>query len=273
MRRYLNIFLNSFAVFFALPSLLVIVSWNAIPGDRLYGVKTGLEDVVLGITIKTPLAQALTIKYTERRFYEASRLLDKKGSTLGYDLLVHEAKESRDLIIEKQDSSSARELVTKIREYRKGIEQKKAQIDTGQIDIPVANPEAPDAAGEEPTTPTTTASPSPVATSKPTGTPPPIPDVITPESTEGDVVDDLDEADSELEEIEDELNKKLPKGQSALEEKKNEDKKNQTKEKGQSTPRLQDPNILIRLEDEKNIIQPAPSSQPTPSAEIPSPTP
>ncbi len=196
MRRYLNWFLNGFAITFAVPSFLIIISWNAIPGDKLYGIKTGLENIALGITIKTPIASILSVKYTERRFSEANALLSKKGSTLGYTLLVNEAKESTKILKDKKDKGQAKELVKKIDEYKKQISQKKAAIETGQIDIPVSGiPQTAPVPGQKP----------PQQTPNPT----PNTDNPQPENNINDVIVVLDNTTDELQEVEDDLKKNL----------------------------------------------------------------
>ncbi len=208
MRRYVNWFLNGFAITFAVPSFLIIISWNAIPGDHLYGIKTGLEKVALGVTIKTPLASILSVKYTERRFSEANTLLTKKGSTLGYNLLVAETKNSKTIIVDKKDKSQAKELVAKIEEYQKKIAEKKLAIETGTITIPVAY--APPQATSQPYIPPQPGqTPAPTTTPKPVYTPAATPastDEITAGTTD-EILDDLEQTDKDLEEIKEEVRK------------------------------------------------------------------
>lgn len=183
MKRYVNWFLNGFAITFALPSLLIIISWNAIPGDRLYGLKTGLEKIALGITIKTPLASFLTVKYTERRFSEADVLLSKKGSTLGYSLLVTEAKQSSQILKDKKDKTEAKVLIKKIQDYKAGIKAKKLEVQVaGQTTIPVAAP-------------TTSTNPAPSQ---------PNPQTPVTETT-NQIIENLTNTEDELDEIEDGL--------------------------------------------------------------------
>lgn len=197
MKRYINWLLNGFAITFAVPSFLIIISWNALPGDRLYGVKTGLENIALGITIKTPLASVLSVKYTERRFDEANNLLSSKGSALGYALLIQEAKKSQNIIVEKKDKAQARELINQIQKYKKRIQEKKIGIEEGYVEVPVSKEP-----GDKPPEPTRSPSPTPILYSP---TPVPIPDVITPENSQGEVILKLEETEAELEKIEVEL--------------------------------------------------------------------
>lgn len=216
MRSFLNWFLSGFAILFAVPSFLILISWNALPGDRLYSLKTGLEDITLTLTLKTPLSSKLSVKYTDRRFSEASRLLSKKGSSIGYNLLVSEANQSKDIIVQNQDSKSAAELVAKIDNYQKNIEQKKIAIQTGGISIPTSQT----ATGNKTTTTTTTtiSSPTPFPTTtqqtpaptpySTTPTPTPVSPVVTQTpppvvnaQSESEVLNNLDETNKQLEDI------------------------------------------------------------------------
>lgn len=196
--------MSAFAVIFAIPSFLILVSWNALPGERLYGVKTGLEDVALAVTIRTPIASAFSLSFTERRFDEANRLLSKKGSTVGYTLLVAEARETQTIIVDQQDSQRAQELITKIEEYQARIEEKKLAI--------AAQPTAILPPQEEVVT--TVPTPTPTAQAQTTApevsevkTPVPSP---TPAPSAEVVIEDLEETNQELEQIKEELKRDLP---------------------------------------------------------------
>lgn len=198
--------------FFAVPTLLILISWDTLPGDRLYNLKTTLEDVTIFVALRTPLAPSLTVEYTQHRFSEANILLAKKGSTIGYTLLVKEIQESKDIIIEKKDTKKATELVTRIEGYQKEIEQKQIAIQTGGVKIPVVK-----------TNQTTTIkTPQPTTQTPPTNKPtissivttlksgPAAPLVVVPEESEEDVVEELEKINDELEEVKEEIKNKLP---------------------------------------------------------------
>ncbi|MBI4153541.1 hypothetical protein HY503_00865 [Candidatus Woesebacteria bacterium] len=232
MRKFFNWFSSAFAILFAIPSFLILISWNALPGDSLYGVKTGLEDIALATTIRTPLASAFSLNFTERRFSEANRLLAKSGSTLGYTLLVAEAKETQTIIVDQKDSKKAEELVTKIEEYQKNIEEKKLALSTepsaiipqaspafgtqesGQACIQVITPAKNPATGECSEFPTPCDVPtgwvqvsSCVGGEVPEKTTIPSP---TPASSVEVVIEDLEQTNQELEEIKEEIKIQLP---------------------------------------------------------------
>lgn len=214
---------TGFAVFFFIPSFLIMVSWNAIPGDKLYSLKTGIEDASLSVLGKTKLASSFSVKYTDRRYSEAIILLDKKGSTAGYTLLVAEAKESKNLLIETNNAKNAQELIAKIEQYQEEIEQKKVLIQTGQSTVPTKQTTS--TAVTIPTTQVPTQpsvkTPSPVKTTIPVSTPVPAPppvvttaqneeiEIVQAESEE-EVIEDLEDTQEELEDIIDEIEHELP---------------------------------------------------------------
>lgn len=239
MKKFFNTFLSIFAIIFAIPSFLILISWNSLPGEFLYPLKTSLEDVALAVTIRTPIASAFSINFTQRRFSEANRLLAKKGSTAGYSLLVTEASESKEIILGQNDTAKAQELSDKIEEYKKNIEEKKLalQVEPGAILPPASEQErvciqviTP---AKNPTTGECREFPTPCdvpsgwtkvtsceigATPKPTGiskTPSPTPEAatptgaaVTPEPVD-EIVEELEQTQEELEEIQDELEEQI----------------------------------------------------------------
>lgn len=134
MKKFFGTLLTGFALFFSIPTILILASWNALPGEGLYSVKSSLEDVALALTKNTSMATAFSVNFTDRRFSEAVKLLDKEGSSVGYQLLVAEAQQTRSLIIDKQDAKNGAQLVLKIEEYQAEIETKQAEIQS-QINL------------------------------------------------------------------------------------------------------------------------------------------
>lgn len=146
MKKFLSALFTGFALFFSIPTILILASWNAIPGGSLYSVKSSFEDVALALTANTPIATAFSVNFTDRRFNEAAILLDKKGSTVGYELLVAEARQTRSMIIDKQDVKNGAQLIRKIEEYQVEIKQKQAEAQnlahapTGTYQAPYPTP-------------------------------------------------------------------------------------------------------------------------------------
>ncbi len=206
MKKFLSALLTGFALFFSIPTVLVLASWNAIPGDRLYSVKSSLEDVALALTANTRIATSFSVNFTDRRFDEAAILLDRKGSTVGYELLVAEAQQTRSMVLNKQDTKNGAELVRKIEEYQADIEVRQA------------------AALAQASTPTTTYVPTPAPVVGLDPTAPPAADVkeketvfvttteevVIEEEEAETVVENLEDVLDELEEIKIEIEEELP---------------------------------------------------------------
>lgn len=210
MKKFISNFITVSAIILSIPTFLILISWNALPGESLYSLKTGMEDVVLKLIIKTPLASQLSVKYTERRYSEATRLLSQKGSTLGYTLLVEETQKSKNIIVGKNDAQKGQDLVQKIEEYQKNIEEKQFAIQTGGIKVPVASTGSVPGATTTPTkTPTPAATPS-VPTVGVVQTPKPTALVVEQAQTHQEVIDDLEKTNDELEDIKKEIRSRLP---------------------------------------------------------------
>jgi len=128
VRRFLDRLITGLAIAFAIPTILILISWNAIPGGRFYPIKTELEDITLVLTANTPLAPALSLKFTDRRFNEATILLAREGSSVGYELLVAEAKQTQAIVLDKQDVKNGSQFIDKIEEYQAEIEKKQIEI-------------------------------------------------------------------------------------------------------------------------------------------------
>ncbi len=220
MKTFFDAFLTSIAILLAVPAVLILASWNALPGEALYTTKTSFEKVALAITIKTPLASMLSLNFTDRRFSEANRLLAKEGSTLGYTLLVTQASQSKDIIVGKQDVKQAAVLVQNIENYQKSIAEKKAVLATQPSAVvpssvtgsaPVATPYVPptrvttNVPTVAPFIPTPTVAPSaaPAAATEP-----------TPAASVSVVIANLDQTSSQLEELRQEIIREVPESQS-----------------------------------------------------------
>lgn len=207
MKKLANYFLTFFAVFFAIPTVLILASWEAIPGQFLYPVKGAFEDIALSITTNTPIASALSIEFTGRRYTEATKLLDQKGSSAGYTLLVAEAKATQAIVEKNGDTGAKRELIQKIEEYQSGITQTKTTYNAK-----AAAPTTTKTTATYPSQPTTTT----VSEGVPGGSGGtkvtvnvPVTITIKEEKPE-EVVQNLETTTTELETIKEEVKKSLP---------------------------------------------------------------
>ncbi len=224
MKSFVDSLLTAFAIVFIIPTTLILISWNAIPGDRLYGLKRGLESVALALTKNTPIASAFSLEFTDRRFSEANILLSKKGSTLGYTYLVNEASQTKDIIVDKKDTKKAQELIKKIDEYQKSIEERKIVLrnDPSTLTTTKLNPspQKNQPSSTQPSSapvlssPTTTSSQAEIKTNPPTIIQTPAPNSASGEPQPAENVDtainDLENTTNRLEEIKKDIEKQLP---------------------------------------------------------------
>lgn len=64
----------------AVPTTLILVSWDAVPGDSTYAIKTNMEQAVLAMALSASSKSNLQIKYTERRFDEVEKVLSQNSN-------------------------------------------------------------------------------------------------------------------------------------------------------------------------------------------------
>jgi hypothetical protein len=206
MKKFLSALLTGFALFFSIPTVLILASWNAIPGDTLYSVKSSLEDVALALTANTSIATAFSVNFTDRRYTEAVKLLDRKGSTVGYELLVAEAQQTQNMVINKQDVKNGAQLIRKIEEYQAEIEKKQVEVQS-LVTTPSTVHQAPSPTpfvDPYPTTPTpTSGEKETVIIVKPV-------EVVIEEEEPEEVISNLEDIIEELEDIKEEIEEELP---------------------------------------------------------------
>lgn len=230
MFKIFNSALSAVALLLSTPSILILISWNTLPGDALYPFKRGLETVVLAATGGTPVERRLKVEFVARRFIESDRLLTEKRSIEGFEVAVKETKEATKKIIAAQDTGAKEKLVENITQYQEKLEERKRQIVTRQIIIEEQPKKAPDAYTPKPgstTTPKTPQSPrlspsnsspttSPITEAPvsqiPTAPPPttsqtPQGEPTTPQPPEQTTTRQRDEAVKEIEETQKELEK------------------------------------------------------------------
>ena len=91
----------------AIPTVAILISWNALPGDHLYPLKRNLEKialVIVGSHFKTEVA--LRSKLIERRFDESTTLLTR-SSALGPSELTAEVESTKEKIIQQAQQTQS----------------------------------------------------------------------------------------------------------------------------------------------------------------------
>jgi len=172
VKRLLDALFTAVILLLAVPTTLILISWNALPGDNLYPLKSSLENSVLLLFSGTPLVPKVSIKFTDRKLTDATSLLNQKGSTIGYDLLVAGAAQTQSYIAEKSDVQSAAQFSQNIDGYKQQIEKKKTEV----------NNQIKSGSGNQVSTPVPSVNPS--SNPSPVFTPVPTPQVFVPTPTE-----------------------------------------------------------------------------------------
>ncbi|HKY74299.1 MAG TPA: hypothetical protein VJ246_03245 [Patescibacteria group bacterium] len=95
MKKAIDIILWSTTSFLLIPSGLILISWNALPGQQMYRVKVGLEKTLLAVLPSSVLQSSMQVRFTERRFDEAEQLLATNLATTGLNNLDQQVLETQ----------------------------------------------------------------------------------------------------------------------------------------------------------------------------------
>lgn len=96
---------------FFVPTTLVMASWGSLPGDFMFPVKLALENILAAaVSPSYQVSGELQVKYTERRFSEASRLLAEKNSVVGLPYLTKQVEQTK-IAIEKGSRSDEKQTL------------------------------------------------------------------------------------------------------------------------------------------------------------------
>lgn len=117
------------------PTVMIVASWNALPGDNLYDVKLAFEKTAL--TLASPsyaTSGNLQIKYTERRFAEAKQLMASKQSIQGLPYLDQQIAQTKKAIEsapnKKAQIALAKQYITTLSTVSTNLEAQKQSITT-----------------------------------------------------------------------------------------------------------------------------------------------
>lgn len=189
MRKFLNSFTWAFLIVFSIPSVLIVASWNSLPGEALYTVKLGLEQSLLFVASPSVQAkESLQIHYTERRLSDAKRMLSEKHSVEGLPYLSYQVTSTKQTILQAPPGQSQKEAAQKyiatLSQASAELEQQKLTMTTSVTPPPSFTAVTPariatqSVAGGPTLTPTPT-SPPPTVTAQVTTTTNPPPTTIT----------------------------------------------------------------------------------------------
>ncbi len=108
------------------PSGLVIASWNSLPGSHLYAMKIAAENVLLALAPTQQAKGELEVAYTERRFSEATTLLNNGSSVEGLANFRSQAEAAKEAIQKAPPGAARNQLAQK---YILSLENASAQLE------------------------------------------------------------------------------------------------------------------------------------------------
>lgn len=211
------------AVVLALPVALILVTWNALPGDQLYATKRSLETIPrLAFSGNKTLAAQYETKITDRRFFEATTLVKKKN-TDGFNDLRQSIRETAQKVKAAKDPAVKKAYIAQLQSYQAALDKEKQVLIAAATTTPPTTPSepppsspttpptnTPPANPNNPTNPTTPPPTTPPPTNPPPVTPPPStpPPVVPPPPPDPeDPIDTIDETQDEIDDIIEDLEK------------------------------------------------------------------
>lgn len=209
---------------FATPTVLIMASWNSLPGARMYEVKRMFEQALLFVAKPSYAAEAsLNVQFTQRRFNEAKVLLANDQSTEGLTYLSQQIRATK-AVIERAPSKTkqkeiAQQYIATLRTVSQELEAQQQSLvlapsgstarrtASGRVIYPTYTPRptrSPNVPVEQPTaTPrpnVPTATPRAHA-NEPTPTPTPMTQPDTPTDEVDDVQEEIEDTIEDLEQL------------------------------------------------------------------------
>lgn len=151
------------------PTVMIVASWNALPGDNLYGVKLSLEKAALALASPSYATSGnLQIKYTERRFAEARQLMASKQSIQGLPYLDQQIAQTKKAI---ENAPNKEAQVTLAKQYIATLSTVSTDLETQKQSITMTSPQSPQIPQSPQSSPTNPSTPTPTSDVKEVPTP------------------------------------------------------------------------------------------------------
>ena len=199
-----------FVIVFSVPTALVILTWNSLPGNFDYPIKLAMENLLLLVVSPSYAATGnLNVKYTERRSDEAAQLLATTQSGAGLVFLANQVTETKSTILAGSDRITQKQLVVR---YVKTLEQTNTKLEAQKQTMIATQSEQPERTRiqasptlrpETQYVPPQLSKPPPTPTPVVVDTPTPTP---TPTESPQEVIDEIEETQDLIEETIDDLN-------------------------------------------------------------------
>ena len=141
MRKIVDFISWGFVAVFALPTVLIMASWNSLPGQPLYGVKRVFEDVLLLLAKPSYTAEAnLHVQYTERRMGEVKVLIAKDQSSEGLTQLSQQIRATKAVIERAPNKEVQKQIAQRYISTLQNVSDELRNADTRTGTTPVPTP-------------------------------------------------------------------------------------------------------------------------------------
>lgn len=196
MQKIIDYLTWGFILLFAAPTILIMASWNSLPGEPIFGVKRSFEQVLLFFVKPSYAAEAgLNVQYTQRRFNEAKVLLASNQSTQGLSYLSQQIKATKTVIERAPNKAKQREVA---QNYIATLRTVSEELEVQQQAMGPQQGSVPSGLSQNQPTRLPTATPKPGAPPQPTPTPSPQP---SPEEELEEIQEEIDDTIEDLEEL------------------------------------------------------------------------
>lgn len=132
MDKFVDYLTYGFIAVFALPTVMIMASWNSVPGDATYVMKRAFESAALVLAKPSYDAQtSLNEQYTKRRLEEAKVLLASHQSTEGLTYLSQQITATKAMIqnapTQEKKQEAAKKYITTLKSVSTELKAQKAK--------------------------------------------------------------------------------------------------------------------------------------------------
>ena len=133
LRQIVNLITITLTLLLLAPTVLILASWNSLPGDSLYLAKRTLEKVALAVLSPSYQTQtSLQTKLITRRLDEATATIDQKSSSAGLEQLKAQLALAQTQVTQAPNqeakATATQKLVTTLTQTQAQLETKKQVI-------------------------------------------------------------------------------------------------------------------------------------------------
>lgn len=143
------------------PSGLVVGSWNSLPGSNLYAVKIAAENALVAVAPTQQAKGELQVAYTQRRFSEATTLLNDASNPTGLENFRAQVEKAKEAIAQAPPGPARTQLV---QQYVASLQTASMQLEQQRQ---VFNRQVPDTQTTNPTPQVANSAAAPIIVNRP----------------------------------------------------------------------------------------------------------